>query len=126
MPDKEASMEPKQEGRWELRDGIWFAIKGTEGPLYNSAWMREEVNDLEARLAAAEQQAQTLREQEVYWRRRVHSLRAEAQTLRTALLEYGVHKTRCSRLYDYSGNNNPHCTCGLDAALNQSAGASDE
>jgi uncharacterized protein YacL (UPF0231 family) len=119
MPDKEASMEPKQEGRWELRDGIWFAIKGTEGPLYNSAWMREEVNDLEARLAAAEQQAQTLREQEVYWRRRVHSLRAEAQMLRAALVEIVRHVHEEPMSYIHIDNI-------ARAALNQSVGASDE
>jgi hypothetical protein len=102
MPDKEASMEPKQEGRWELRDGIWFAIKGTEGPLYNSAWMREEVNDLEARLAAAEQQA---------------------QTLRTAL-SYAVEALDTDRWKSILGTD---WMAEAKAALNlQSAGASDE
>jgi hypothetical protein len=96
---------------------------GREGD--NATW-RIADSLLRKQLATAEQQAQTLREQEVYWRRRVHSLRAEAQTLRAALVRYGRHEWLCDR----SQTSNPdsvNCTCGLDAALNpQSVGASDE
>jgi hypothetical protein len=62
----------------------------------------KQVHNLTTRLAAAEQQA---------------------QTLRAALARYGKHELGC----DYEGDDEPVCVCGFDAALNpQSVGASDE
>jgi multidrug efflux pump subunit AcrA (membrane-fusion protein) len=129
MPDKEASMEPKPAwGPWEYdkydtMDGIHRTRTLADGTEEYDGFGLSYLNDLEARLAAAEQQAQTLREQEVYWRRRVHSLRAEAQTLRAALV---AAEAQLSKAQANDGSRMGDALGIIQAALNsQSVGDCD-